>query len=631
MSVHHFLPRRLRVSLLFLFGLLPAAAAAQGWRWAQGAGGIGNDQATCLVVDSAGNQYIGGSFEGTATFGTTTLTSAGGADGFIAKLDSTGAWLWVQQVGSAGVDRMSRLRFDEHHGALLVLGTAPGATTLGPVTLPAGGPPAFVARLDAATGTAQWAQRADEVTDAVADAAGNVIVCGAFVGDSLALGAFSVVNASFDPAGEHDVYVGGLSPAGVWQWLESTGAGGDQLATSLVLDSTGAVYVGGSYYAHDIGVNDTVYFGPHELPYVVGVSYNFYLAKLNPARTWEWAFAGTNQDRAELTAVALDRQGTVYVAGLMNDIALLFGNDTILVNPIPSFQDVSFVACITPQGQVRWAAQSTTYSYALELLVAPDGRTYMMGRASGDSVQLGNYVLTCPTAFAGGEFGFVAALDSAGRWQWADTLEGSISVNRHRHLTQAGRFRGRATFGPFTLANPDPATTQVAVAQRGLPAFIHRFGPATGPAGTIVTLSGTGFAGTTAVFFGSVAATFTVLPNGQLQVTVPPGVPTTGPGVLIQVVGPNGSSLSLTRFGGSAVGLVAALTMPNFYLLPNPAHERAALIGLPAGAPTVQVLDALGRVVRTQPASAATLDLRGLAPGVYVVRAGAAARRLVVE
>jgi hypothetical protein len=49
----------------------------------------------------------------------------------------------------------------------------------------------------------------------------------------------------------------------------------------------------------------------------------------------------------------------------------------------------------------------------------------------------------------------------------------------------------------------------------------------------------------------------------------------------------------------------------------------------------VLVLDALGREVRRQSlparATTATLDLRGLAPGLYVVRCGAATGKLVVE
>ncbi|MDO7877155.1 FG-GAP-like repeat-containing protein [Hymenobacter sp. ASUV-10] len=69
-------------------------------------------------------------------------------------------------------------------------------------------------------------------------------------------------------------------------------------------------------------------------------------------------------------------------------------------------------------------------------------------------------------------------------------------------------------------------------------------------------------------------------------------------------------------------------------LTPNPTRSATTAAGLPAGAP-VQVLDALGRVLLTATADAsgtARLALpSGLAAGVYVVRSGSQARRLVVE
>ncbi|MDO7875678.1 FG-GAP-like repeat-containing protein [Hymenobacter sp. ASUV-10] len=69
-------------------------------------------------------------------------------------------------------------------------------------------------------------------------------------------------------------------------------------------------------------------------------------------------------------------------------------------------------------------------------------------------------------------------------------------------------------------------------------------------------------------------------------------------------------------------------------VFPNPAHRAATVAGLPAGA-AVQVLDALGRPVARATADAsgtARLALpAGLAPGVYIVRSSAQARRLTVE
>lgn len=70
-------------------------------------------------------------------------------------------------------------------------------------------------------------------------------------------------------------------------------------------------------------------------------------------------------------------------------------------------------------------------------------------------------------------------------------------------------------------------------------------------------------------------------------------------------------------------------------LYPNPAHD-AVTVSLPEGTtPLVQLCDALGRVVRTQPVSAGatteTVPLAGLPGGLYFVRCGTQVSRLVVE
>ena len=65
---------------------------------------------------------------------------------------------------------------------------------------------------------------------------------------------------------------------------------------------------------------------------------------------------------------------------------------------------------------------------------------------------------------------------------------------------------------------------------------------------------------------------------------------------------------------------------------PNPAAD--ALLVRPAAAGPVALLDALGRPVRTASAGAGEAvrwELNGLAPGLYVVRAGGATRRVLVR
>ena len=71
------------------------------------------------------------------------------------------------------------------------------------------------------------------------------------------------------------------------------------------------------------------------------------------------------------------------------------------------------------------------------------------------------------------------------------------------------------------------ATVYLTVNPCGIP-VITSFSPGSGPAGTLVTLMGSNFAGLTSVKFNGVSAVFTILSPTQVQATVPAGA-TTGP------------------------------------------------------------------------------------------------------
>ena len=83
---------------------------------------------------------------------------------------------------------------------------------------------------------------------------------------------------------------------------------------------------------------------------------------------------------------------------------------------------------------------------------------------------------------------------------------------------------------PFTVTQPAPT--------------ISSFTPTSGPAGTKVTITGTGFTGTTSVAFGGATASFTVVSDTSLTAIVPAGA-RTGP---ISVTSPGGTATSSRSF-----------------------------------------------------------------------------------
>jgi hypothetical protein len=76
--------------------------------WAKGLGGTAADESNSIAVDSSGNVYTTGFFNGIADFdpgaGEANLTSAGGNDSFISKLDSSGNIVWAKRLGGTSSD-----------------------------------------------------------------------------------------------------------------------------------------------------------------------------------------------------------------------------------------------------------------------------------------------------------------------------------------------------------------------------------------------------------------------------------------------------------------------------------------------------------------------------------------------
>jgi hypothetical protein len=216
-----------------------------------------------LGLDAAGNLYVSGSYSGTETFGSTTLTSSGSEEIFVAKLDPSGQVLWAVSAGGPGIDDANGLAVDAA-GNVTVTGSFEGTASFGATSLTARGTyDAFVARLDPG-GAFVWAVRAGGEKDAqlltpwpftdygmavALDSAGNAYVNGRYVleasfGDGTP--SVSVTAANAGAALVHDGFLAKLDPSGTFLWASA--AKGSPAVTDVDLgrDSAGNLYVGGS-------------------------------------------------------------------------------------------------------------------------------------------------------------------------------------------------------------------------------------------------------------------------------------------------------------------------------------------------------------------------------------------------
>jgi hypothetical protein len=101
-----------------------------------------------------------------------------------------------------------------------------------------------------------------------------------------------------------------------------------------------------------------------------------------------------------------------------------------------------------------------------------------------------------------------------------------------------------ATTGPIAVTTPGGTAASASSFTVWYPPSIGSFTPTKGPVGTLVTITGSAFTGTTAVKFAGTAATYTVVSDTQITATVPTGAKTGK----ISVTTPGGTATSATNF-----------------------------------------------------------------------------------
>ncbi len=157
------------------------------YAWATRGGGPDYDYASGVSALPDGSSIITGYFDGIATFGTTTLTSSyGSADMFTAKLNADGTYAWATQGGGGGYDTASGVSaFPD--GSSIITGYFDGTAFFGSTSLTSAGLyDTFTAKLNA-DGTYAWSTRGGGASDDYAYGVsalpdGSSIITGRFSG-----------------------------------------------------------------------------------------------------------------------------------------------------------------------------------------------------------------------------------------------------------------------------------------------------------------------------------------------------------------------------------------------------------------------------------------------------------------
>ncbi len=452
------------------------------WSWAVKAGGASNDNGRKIATDSQGNVYVTGWFASSVSFGTFSLNSTSGNDVYVAKLNSTGSWLWVVKANGTGDEYANDIVIDTN-GNVFITGYFTSSVSFGSTNLSTSGSDSYVAKLNQ-NGSWLWAAIAGSSTGhgngISVDSNGDAYVTGWFT-TSASFGTNSLSNG-----GTEDIYVAKINSTGSWKWAVKAGSTtNNDGGVGIGVGASGNIFVSGSFQA-------SATFGSTTLA-SSGV-FNVFVAKLTSTGSWLWAVKAGGGSYDHGGEISLDSNENIYIIGDYYSSPCVFGSYSI---SNAGSNDI-YVAKLNSNGTWLWAksvgSSGTDGGYGI--VIDPIGGAYATGWFQS-TVSFGNINLSS----RGGRDIFVAKVDASGSWDWAlksggtasDTGTG-VAVDNNGNLFSTGIFSGTGYFGNTSFASSGGDDIVVAKIKT-VSLWIDSIGPENGTTygGTNITLSGGGF------------------------------------------------------------------------------------------------------------------------------------------
>lgn len=349
--------------LLLLIFLLIAnnLANAQFCSWVQSISGTNSDYAQSIAVDLSGNVYVAGYFK------SSTLTFNNGI-----TLSNTTSSFYID---------------------------------------------AYVAKYNSA-GICQWAQKVsgtdnDFVQRISIDNNGNIYIAGNFSSSTLTFNNSITLTKS---TSGYDAFLAKFNSAGLCLWAQKLTGTGDEYSSGIATDYNGNVYITGYFNSTTLTLNNSVNLANYGI-------YDIFLAKYDSTGVCQWAQAIGGTDDEHYSAIFIDKNNNIFVAG---DFAsnILTLNNNITLSKIAATD--AFLAKYNSNGICQWAKTiaGTNYDYARCLTADTFGNIYVGGYFASNTLSFNNGIslnITKNTYYDG----FIAKFNPLGLCLWAQKIGGS--------------------------------------------------------------------------------------------------------------------------------------------------------------------------------------------------------------
>ena len=294
--------------------------------WAHTFGANQFEEARCLALDTTGNVFIAGIFNGTVDFdpgpSNAELQAAGSSDLFLAQYSSAGALVWARQLEGTGSERVLSM-VSGIDGQVYIAGHFEAAVDFDPgagdqILDALGDSDVFFAQYDAG-GALVWAQSVggffyEEARGIATDRFGNVYLTGRY-GETVDFDPGPGI-AELDNAGINDAFFAKYDADGAFLWANSIGSDGNDIGNNIAVDSFGQVCVTGQYM-------NTVDFDPGNDTSSLSAAgdIEIFVARYTASGELLWAGSIGGTSMEESVAIALDAQQNIYLTGYFKGTA----------------------------------------------------------------------------------------------------------------------------------------------------------------------------------------------------------------------------------------------------------------------------------------------------------------------
>ena len=393
------------------------------FEWAKRAGSSLNpswqESGKDITVDNTGHIAAIGDFYNEATFDTISLYDGRGS--FIARMDTGGNYLWVNQIKGFSTAKAIASDTDCNY---YIIGNFYDTIQLGSIFIyplvSSQGADVFIAKIDS-MGSFIWGQAVgmpspyytDVASDIYINELDEVYITGSISGEGSAI--FGSITVDLSHGSSQEIFIGKMNTDGSFNWVKTAGGNGDaslynDIAISISGDIDENIFVTG-YYGQDATFGDTTIYSTDRD--------DVFVTKLDSDGSFLWvrSYGGVDDDWA--LSIDVDNNGNAYIAGSFSD-DLIFGDESLI--SFGSF-DI-FVLKVSGDGDELWAHNAggeDDWDEGVSVIAVNDSTIYLSGSFKGAAHFGTDDVLSTKIGSVWYRDIFVSKIDSSGIFIYTKT------------------------------------------------------------------------------------------------------------------------------------------------------------------------------------------------------------------